>query len=198
MALQGWKVELCERSEIVGFVEQWHYSHSMNGLKVSHCFKLLDNYGTLVGAAVFGKLSMANVWKRYAHTEEDAIELRRLCCVDDTPKNAESFLIGYALRWLRKNTDIKVCVSYADANQGHQGIIYQASNFKYVGMSSPGLVIELDGRTYHDRAIRTRYKGNLKPFAVRLKASLDSGEAVYKKTVGKHIYVYQLKAQSAK
>ena len=39
------------------------------------------------------------------------------------------------------------------------------------GKTSKGKIIERlsDGKTYHDKAIRTQYKGKLKPFAERLK-----------------------------
>ncbi len=44
-----------------------------------------------------------------------------------------------------------------------------------------------------DKAIRTKYKGKLKPFAQRLKDALDSGDAYYKQTAGKHTYTYKLR-----
>ena len=53
------------------------------------------------------------------------MELRRLCCIDETPKNTESYFIGRTLRWLRKNTGYKVVVSYADTHHGHEGTIYK-------------------------------------------------------------------------
>jgi hypothetical protein len=96
------------------------------------------------------------------------------------------------LRWLKKNTAHKVVVSYADAEHGHVGTIYKASNFKYLGRAAGAKVIFYNGKTYHDKTIRTKYKGNLKPFAQKIKDALVSGEAVYKTTAGKHIYVYSL------
>ena len=45
---------------------------------------------------------------------------------------------------------------------------------------------------YHDKAIRTRYKGELKPFAARLKEALDNREAHYVKQLPKHIYQMEL------
>jgi len=146
----------------------------------------------MIGAAFFGRMAMAGQWKKYGAVESDVIELRRLCCIDDTPKNTESFFIGAMLRWLKKHTSHKVVVSYADAEYGHTGTIYKASNFKYLGRATGAKIIVYDGKTYHDKTIRTKYKGELKPFAKKIKAALASGEAVYKTTAGKHIYVYPL------
>lgn len=185
-------VSLCERSEIKSFIETYHYSHNINGVMSSYCFKLLDK-DVIIGAMIFGKLGMANAWKRYADKEEDVLELRRLVLVDNTERNAESFFIGKALKYLKKNTYVKIIVSYADPNHGHTGIIYKASNFKLVGITSPGKVINWEGKLYHDKAIRTQYKGVLKPFAVRLKEALALNQAYYIKTLPKYIYVYRLK-----
>lgn len=182
-------VELCERKEIRDFIEKWHYSQNINGLISDYCFKLLDG-DKIIGAMIYGRIAMAGVWKKYAEEEGDLTELRRLCCIDDTPKNTESYFIGKTLRWLKKNTDIKRVISYADMTYNHGGTIYKASNFKHCGMTAKGRVIMYQGKRYHDKTIRTKYKGELKPFAKKLKEALETGEAEYVKTQGKHIYIY--------
>lgn len=180
------------RSEIREFIETHHYSQSINGLMVSHSFGLYDE-DILVGAMIYGKLAMANAWKKYGDSPEEVLELRRLVLVDDTPRNSESYFIGKTLRWLKQSTKVKVIVSYADPNYGHSGVIYKATNFEHVGMTAPGKVIWWNGKKYHDKAIRTKYKGELKPFAKRLKDALSSGEAYYAKQEPKHIYVKRLR-----
>lgn len=182
-------VRKVERHEIKNFIETWHYSHSINGLMISYCFGMYDG-DTLIGAMIYGKLAMANAWKKYGASADEVLELRRLVLIDDTKRNAESFFIGKTLKWLKKNTQVKTIVSYADPNYGHAGVIYKATNFEHVGMTSPGRVILWEGKKYHDKAIRTTYKGKLKPFAVRLRAALDTGAAYYAKQLPKHIYVY--------
>lgn len=192
MGVKKFTVHICQRNEIKDFIEHWHYSKNINGLMSNYCFKLLDEYGNLIGAMIYGKIAMANVWKKYAQRECDLIELRRLCCIDDTPKNTESFFIGNTLRWLRRNTDIKTVISYADTTYNHSGVIYKASNFKQIGMTNSGKVIIFDGKRYHDKTIRTTYNGRLKPFAQKIKDALLNGQANYVKTTGKHIYIYSL------
>lgn len=187
-------VEPCERKEIRDFIEKWHYSHNINGLLSQYCFKLMDG-DTMVGAMIYGGLGMANCWKKYAENKEDIIELRRLCCIDDTPKNTESYFIGKTLKWLLKNTSIKKVISYADNTYGHRGVIYQASNFKHLGKTANGRVIMWQGKRYHDKTIRTKYKGELKPFAKRVKEALERGEAYYEETKGKEIYLYDLEGR---
>ncbi len=181
-------------AQVRDFVETWHYSKSVNGLRWSHVFSLYYQEH-MIGAMIYGKLGMANTWKKYGDSEDDVIELRRLCCIDNTPKNTESYFIGHTLRWLKKNTKIKTVVSYADSFHNHVGTIYKATNFKHGGMTSSGRVIELNGKIYHDKAIRAYHTTKdgvrkLKPFAQRLRQELESGNARWITTPGKHIYTY--------
>jgi len=84
-------------------------------------------------------------------------------------------------------------VSYADKEHGHQGTIYKASNFTQLEDIPGERVIMYRGKQYHDKTIRTKYKGELKPFARRIKDALETGEAFYKNTAGKCTYIYKLR-----
>jgi hypothetical protein len=192
MKVRDFRIRLVERKDIRDFIETWHYSQSINGLKASYCFGLY-NGEDLIGGCIYGKPAMNNQASKYNKENPDGVlELRRLCCIDDTPTNTESFFIGRTLRWLKKNTDIETIISYSDLTYGHEGTIYKASNFKLVGQSPKGKVIMFNGKRYHDKTIRTKYKGKLKPFAQRVKDGLESGEAFYSETKPKNIFVYTL------
>jgi len=193
MALENYTVKKTDRKSISAFIEKNHYSQSINGCISDYCFSLHNPLGEMVGAMFFGRMAMAGQWKKYAESESDVIELRRLCCIDETPRNAESFFIGRSIKILKKEWKGKVIVSYADAEYGHSGTIYKATNFEYRGISKGAKVILYNGKKYHDKTIRTKYKGELKPFAVRIKSALDAGEAVYASTKGKHVFVMQVR-----
>jgi len=194
--VKNFKVEEILLNRIRQFVENWHYSKNVNGLRISYCFGLFYQR-ELIGAAIYGCLGMANTWKAYGENERDVLELKRLCCIDKTPKNTESYFIARTIKWIKQNTEVKTIISYADEFYGHQGIIYKASNFEYLGTTSPGRVIHYDGKIFHDKAIRAYQYSNgkkkLKPFAVKLREKLENGEARYIPTPGKHIYRYKLR-----
>jgi len=193
MTLKNFKVRKTERSVITNFIETHHYSHSINGCISDYCFALYDEDDNMVGAMFYGRMAMHNQWKKFAEVATDVIELRRLVCIDDTPKNTESYFIGATLRMMRKEWNPNgVVVSYADKEYGHSGIIYKASNFKQTAITAGAKVIIFEGKRYHDKAIRTKYKGELKPFAKRLKLALEEGRATYKHTAGKITYIYKL------
>lgn len=193
MALEGYYVRHVDRRCISNFIEKWHYSKNINGCISDYCFALFNPQNEMVGAMFYGRMAMANQWKRFSDRPDNVIELRRLCCIDDTPKNTESFFIGKSLRLLRKLWGKGVVVSYADKHYGHLGVIYKASNFLDYGDIVGAKVIEFEGKLYHDKTIRTKYKGELKPFAKRIKEALENGQARYVKTAGKKTYIYFLK-----
>ena len=66
----NYNVKICERNYIKDFIEKWHYSKSINGLHGSYYFALLDN-NKIIGAMIYGKLGMANVWTKYGKKERE-------------------------------------------------------------------------------------------------------------------------------
>ena len=197
MSVTNYIVEPCPRSEIVDFVETHHYSKNMNGLHISYCFKLMDG-DTMIGAMVYGSLGMLGVAEKYNPNPSKILELKRLVCIDDTPKNTESYFIGWTLRWLQRNTDLEMIISYADKTFGHEGVVYKATNFEYMGETSAGRVIMWNGRRYHGKTLRNKHNGKLKPVAIELKNALDNGSAEYVETLTKNIYIYRFKKRKQK
>ena len=61
------------------------------------------------------------------------IELNRLV-LKNNKKNEASRLIGASFKLLPKP---KIIVSYADTQQNHLGVVYQATNFLFTGTTKP-------------------------------------------------------------
>lgn len=51
--------------------------------------------------------------------------------------NNTSWFVSRAIKQLRKETDVRAIISYADSSAGHIGSIYRACNALYCGMTSP-------------------------------------------------------------
>jgi hypothetical protein len=194
--VKSFVVKPVKLSTIRAFVEKWHYSKSVRGMNCSHYFGLFSE-GNLIGAMMYGRIAMRGVYKKYVNDESEIIELRRLCCIDKTPKNTESYFVGQTIKWLKNNSKFKKILSYADPHYGHGGIIYKATNFKYMGVTSKGkYIIDKDGKRRHDKTIRSSLIVNgirvYKKHGIELKRQLETGEAKYIETAGKHIYIYEL------
>lgn len=185
--LKSYRAHLVPRSEIKDFIEKWHYSGSVDGVNSTYCFDFRDPEGKLVGAIILGRPAAgAGRTNKYG---DRVIEIRRLCCVDSTPKNAESRFIGYVLRWL-KGKGYDAVLAYSDLEHGHEGGIYAASNFKRIRGIPGAARVEWNGKSYHDRSLR-KIEGRLKPFSRRLAAAIRRGETRLRRTKGKTVWLYR-------
>ena len=195
MSVTDFTVEYINRKALVSFTEKHHYSHNVNGIQSYHHFGLYTegNFGLpkMIGAMMYAMPSMPATAAKYNPINPSrCMELRRLVCIDDTPKNTESYFIGKTLRWLKQNTDIEVIVSFADQHYGHAGTIYKASNFEYLGETAAGQVLMVDGREMHSRSLNQKDR----PYGRELKRRYDEGDEniFFKKRKPKHIYTYYL------
>ena len=195
MKVRDFTVEEVLRRSIAPFIEKYHYSQNVNGVQSTNCFGLYKegNFGlpTMIGAMMYAWPSMPATAKKYNPDDPLRIyELRRLVCIDDTPTNTESYFIGQTLKWLKKNTDIQVIVSFADPHHGHSGVIYKASNFIYKGETGKGSILMVDGKEMHSRSLNQRKR----PYSREIKRRYDAGDPniFVKKLPSKHIYVYYL------
>ena len=175
MSVKDFEVKRVNRRDIEQFMEHWHYSHSINGLSCQYCFGLYrmddEQFPTLIGAAIYGRPAMRGQGPKWnPDNPESVLELRRLVCIDDTPKNTESYFIGRTLKWLKLNTDIELILSLADPYYGHSGIIYRATNFQFLGESAKDKVISIAGKMWHPRVITMD-----KPFARTLQRKIKAG-----------------------
>ena len=188
-------IEPVIKKAVTPFIEKWHYSHYAGGIQHRQCFALYSPDGPfglprMIGAMIYGIPAMYGVAERYYEDNPSiVIELNRLCCIDDTPKNTESYFIGKTLNWLKHNTKYRLVLSYADLAQGHEGIIYKASNFTNLGMTSPDRVLIVDGERYHSRMIT---KKSPKFEAIRQRVKRKDENITIEKLPTKHIYAYGL------
>ncbi len=89
----------------------------------------------LLGCIVFA-LPPRETSKRYGG---ETWELARLWLHDDVPKNAETYVISQAVKYIRRNhTNVMALVSYADPSAGHAGTIYKAANWVVDGRTDEG------------------------------------------------------------
>lgn len=195
MKVKNFTVEYINRKAVKSFVEKYHYSHNINGIQSYHHFGLYSegNFGLpkMIGAMMYAMPSMPDTAAKYNPTNpRKCMELRRLVCVDDTPKNTESYFIGKTLRWLKRNTDLEVIISFADQHYEHSGTIYKASNFEYFGETSKSRILMVDGKEVHGRSLNQTKR----PYGRELKKRYEAGdENIYwVPRKPKHIFVYYL------
>ena len=133
------------------YIRKNHYSHgSHNG--PSPCFGLYDGEN-LIGVLMFATPCSENVRSSVFGKEyvDNVTELHRLHIMDCTPKNTESWFISRCLKLLKQmKPRIWAVLSFSDTTEGHDGVIYQATNAYRIGQSSPAtFYIDQEGRLRH-------------------------------------------------
>ena len=195
MSVKDFTVEEIPRKSVVKFIEKHHYSHNVNGVQSLYHYGLFTegNFGIpkMIGAMMYAYPSMPATAAKYNPINpEKCLELRRLVCIDDTPKNTESYFIGKTFKLLKQTTDMEVIVSFADQHHGHTGVIYKATNFDYLGETAKGRILMVDGKETHSRSLNQIKR----PYGRELNRRYKAGDEniFWKKTNPKHIYVYYL------
>jgi len=129
-----------------------HYSHSLPGGTKMSFGTVLNN--RLLGVMTFGVGPFYGYKLVNDATPDDVVTLTRLWLSDELPKNCESKVLGIALRSLKRDTSLKFVIAYSDPAVGHIGIIYQATNWLYTGLSSAVPLYDIgDGTLHHSRSL---------------------------------------------
>jgi hypothetical protein len=169
-------------------IEHYHYLHSMPS-GVLACFGVYAD-GALVGAVVFANGNLNSHKLVSGSRPSDCATLARLWLDDCLGPNSESRVLGVVLRHIRRTTNLKFLLSYADPVAGHVGTIYQATNWLYLGATGASGYLDVGmGALRHPRTVSEVFGSN----SVRhLRATGVPARRVY--LPGKHRYVYFIDA----
>lgn len=143
------RVEPIEKSICDLFVTSKHYSRRSSIFWAG--FGLIED-DRVTGVAVYGQPSPPIQKHAFKDRDFRLYELARVV-VQSKTKNAASFLVGNSLKLLEP----KPCavVSYADMEQNHCGIIYQATNWMYTGSTkSHDKAYIVGGKRTHPMTLR--------------------------------------------
>lgn len=140
MELNELKVEKIEKKVCAEMINKYHYL-GRQGFDFRSGYNFGLYYGdTLIGVAVFHTVSAPETVQGCFGLERDdqhgIWELGRLTIHPNyNGKNYTSWFLARAIKQLRRATDVRALISYADTDY-HCGYIYQATNFKYYGMTA--------------------------------------------------------------
>ena len=129
--VEGYSVAPIQAQDAKYLILNVHYAKRKPS--ISYAFGLF-NLGQLVGVVTYGTPASSTLLRGICGEDwaRHVLELNRLVLVNNQPHEA-SRLVGASLKLLPKPS---IVVSYADTKQNHEGIVYQATNFMYTGLSS--------------------------------------------------------------
>jgi hypothetical protein len=167
------------------------YFHYAKSIPVQLCsYSVFNEKGEWCGCIVFSSGSNGRLGKKFGLVQGEWCELVRMAL--NGKQESTSKALSISLKLLKKhNPLLKLVISYADCDQDHTGIIYQATNWIYEGkvqLNGGTPRIKILGKSTHARTIGKRgWKCNLE----WLKKHIDpSAEHIF--TTGKHKYLYPL------
>jgi len=143
------------RSDTKPFILDIHYAKRFPS--VSKSFGLFRD-GQLEGIVTYGTPPSDPLRRGVCgpSLKEHVIELNRLVLVNNY-KNDASKLVGRSLKMLEGDF---IVVSYADTSQNHVGLVYQATNFLYCGLSAKRTDWVVEGKEQlHGQTIADEFRG---------------------------------------
>lgn len=168
-----YSIQRISKEQCADILLNYHYLKD-----ISRGFKSGFNYGLfmgddLLGCAVFTGLPVPELVKGMLglnrNEQQGLFELSRFCLkpeIQQTEHNIASWFLSRAIKQFRKDTDVKLILSYADAGY-HSGILYKACNFAYYGLTDAkkDFWIEQDNSEYvkHNRGKIVGLKGEWRP-----------------------------------
>ena len=143
MSKYKYQIRKVDKNEASKILVPYHYLTNISkGFKSGFNFGLFDG-NDIVGIAIFTGLPVPELAKGMLgleRQEQDGLfELSRLCLeptVQRIEHNLASWFLSRCIRSLRKETRVRLILSYADSTF-HSGTIYVACNFSYYGLTVP-------------------------------------------------------------
>lgn len=145
------KVDWCSYQAAKYAVEHWHYSKRMPKSKLN-MFGAWEN-DNFIGAVIFGVGATRKLVNPYGLKPEEGCELVRVALKQHiTPV---SKIVVKSIKLLKqRNEGLRIIVSFADPDEGHNGAIYQAMNWVHDGVSIPADEYIVNGKRWHGRSLR--------------------------------------------
>lgn len=128
------------------FIEENHYAAGASNTAVAlhGLFRVGDIFdGQCLGIAWWIPPTKSAALATYPDRWQGVLALSRLAIAPGVPKNACSFLIARSIRLIDRKA-WPCLVTYADKWRGHDGTIYKATGWEYLGLTKPQ-------KTYVDR-----------------------------------------------
>ncbi len=114
--------------------------------------------GKFIGVVIFGVGATSDLVKRYGLKMTEGCELVRVALTSH--KTQVTRIVAIALKMLRTSfPGLRLCVSFADPDEGHHGGIYQGGGWLFCGRSAASDEYIFQGKRWQGRSFRNRFKG---------------------------------------
>jgi len=164
----------------------FHYAKSTP--VYNYAYNIYNDNNEWCGCILFGLGSCREMSNNLNCISGTLLELQRVALNGRQGHNQTSKAVAMGMNQVKKDAVCLKCLfSFADTEQKHIGIVYQATNWIYLGIRKGDYVFIKEGKKYHRRTINNRIKS----------AGMTNKE--YRQIMGycesakvgdKHLYVY--------
>jgi hypothetical protein len=131
----------------------FHYAKAVPNVGLA--YNVFNSKNEWCGVICYGIGATNNIGSPYGLNQGQIVELVRMALNGKQESTTKAMSIS--LKLLKNDApNVKLVVSYADSEQGHYGIIYQATNWFYTGFSIDSNLI-IDGKREHRRTLGSRF-----------------------------------------
>lgn len=150
----GWFVQTVPLKVVQAFIQQHHYAAGGSNTATYRHGLFKKGHDECLGVAWWIPPTKSAALATFPEDWQSVLSLSRLALHPSVPKNGASYLLGQSRKLIDK-ARWRCFVTYADEWQGHEGGIYRADNWKYVGRTKPE-------RTYIKNGVMTARKAGPK------------------------------------
>lgn len=148
------KVDFCTHDAARYAVTHWHYSRRLPAGKMVKIGAWEEE--RFIGVVLFSLGACPSIAQCFRLEQTQVCELTRVALTLHASPTSQ--IVAKAIKLLKQtNPGLKLIVSYADGNQNHLGILYQATNWVYIGQYANEIGFKIHGRITHRRTINSRY-----------------------------------------
>lgn len=165
----------------------FHYAKAVPA--VQYGFNVFNDADEWCGVILYGGGANRNIAKEFGLCSGEILELVRCALNGKQGHGNTSKAVAATMKMLHQiNPLVKILISYADLDQDHAGIIYQATNWIYLGQMNTDEVSAyiIHGKKTHRKSVYSRYGRQDIDW---IRENIDPDVELFH-TKGKHKYIY--------
>ena len=150
------RLQKASRKAVDYSCKKFHYSQNAAPRAHDLAFSVFEE-DQFCGVICYGRGATNDIGKPYGLHSGECIELIRVAL--NGKQSTTSKAVSISIKLIKQYAPLaKMIVSFADPEQEHVGTIYQATNWYYIGNTTPATEYIIKGKRVHGRTYRSKGK----------------------------------------
>jgi hypothetical protein len=168
------ELKIATKQQVQYACKYFHYAKLTPPHKIA--FSVFEG-GEWCGCVLYGLGGSPQLHKQYKLPMGKVFELQRMAL--NGKQSCTSKILALSIKMVKKNCkNIDLLVSFADSEQGHTGVIYQATNWIYENLSYTDNYY-LNGKKIHSKNYAENYRGPEYKKHIEIRKGLPKYKYIY-------------------